>query len=277
MPIARPEIPKDLWEKIHGQAGAVLKYCLDLLSGSKWENPSKDGEMDVWTASVEGSKVRALKAEMTIPYPIQSCLSSTSDGIEIDADSDPKIRKATLFRHQIFPDEAAEARAAKFVEYRDPAAFAGMEEPTYDLDSVLQFVVTSPSPAIVAHREFVVLRFVRDLPPHSEFNPGDHRRLVIVHQSWNGKALTEALGSPEALFPLSGKGEKWVRADMRAQAFIFEEIDAASCKGQFVVHTDPCGMVPSGIYNSILSGQARTLSGVQKWLDKSLKGAAVED
>jgi len=277
MPISKPEIPKEVWEKIHGQAEAVIKHCLALLNDCKWGKPSKDGEMDVCTATVEGSKLHALKAEMTISYPVQSCLSSTSDWIEIDADSDPKIRKSTLFRHQTFPSEDMAARAQQIIEYRDPASFASRQEPSYDVDSVLQFVVTSPSPALVAHREFVVLRFIRDLPPHSELNPGDHRLLVVAHQSWNNASVEAALGSPDTYYPLPNKAEKWVRGDMHAQAFFFEEVDDHSCKGVFVVHTDPCGMVPSGIYNGILGNQARTLSGVQKWLDKCLKDKEVEE
>lgn len=262
MPLFKGTVPQDSWADIKSVGSKGLEHALSLLATSSWGDPRIEEGLSTTTAKVEGSKMVALKAELEIPYPIQSCIACLYGNIDVDENSPPEARERYPFRKAHWPSKEDEAHSQKIHDYIDPKKYDSVEggEPKYDLTALVHYVVASPS-SIVSPREFITVRVCRELEKVE-----GKRRLCIANTSWQPANLAEII--PEAT-----KAEKWVRAIVHAQLIVFEETAPGSgkTKATFMVHTDPCGSVPAMIANKVIIHQASTLTNIKTTLEKLLK------
>lgn len=252
MPIAKPAMDPAAWEQIDAQAPEVVKQALEAIEGGSWTEDKSKTEMKIFHTSLGDSKYNAVKGELTIPYSLPRCIGALHTGIEVDENSPKEVREGMLFRH--LTCRSPEALAA--VEALAGAASNPEGVTISDYTAVMQYVVASTS-SMVAPREFVVVRALRELPA----SPEGHRRVLVCAAS---KVPEGVLAS----FPEPTKADGWVRATMLRQAFYFEELGPNETKGVFIAHAEPNGKVPAMIYNQVATHQANLLLAVKQDLDK---------
>lgn len=262
MPLFKGTIPENCWADIKSVGSRGLEHSLDLLTKSSWGDQKVEEGLSTTTAKVEGSKLVALKAELEIPYPIQSCIACLYGNIDVDENSPAEARERYPFRKAHWPSKEDEAHSQRIHEYMDPKKYDSVEsgEPKYDLTALVHYVVAAPT-SIVSPREFITVRVCREVE-----KVDGKRRLCVANTSWQPANLADII--PEAT-----KSEKWVRAIVHAQLFVFEETAPGSgkTKATFMVHTDPCGSVPTAIANKVIIHQASTLTSIKTTLEKLLK------
>jgi len=252
MPISHPTLDAAAWEKIDAQAPEIVKRAMEAVEGGSWTEEKSKAEMKLSHASLDGSKYNAIKAELTIPHNIARCIGSLHSGIEVDQNSSKEVHEAMLFRHLTCRDsDSLSAVEAMAGAVSDPE-----NTKIADYTAIMQYVVASTS-SLVAPREFVVVRALRELPA----SPEGHRRILVCAAS---QVPDEVLAS----FPEPTKADGWVRGSILRQAFYFEEIGPNETKGIFVAHAEPNGKVPAMIYNQVAAHQANLLLAIKQDLDK---------
>lgn len=264
MPLPTPTLPADFWTAVKGAIGGYEAHCMKTLTDSKWREPKEEKGLTFSIAEIDGSKFHALKSERIITYPLQSIVAQFCCMTEIGDDAPDRVKKHCLGRHQVFASGEDKAADAAIAAYLDPKTFAGKKEPAYDATGIVQFIITSPAPALVSHREFVTVRQIKEQPKTA----GGKRVVSIIHRSIDG-ALADKYYPAE---------KKCVRGIILAQMMLFEEVSTTETKATFIAHTDPCGKVPAAIMNSVLKNQGFALNDLQRKLDKALANKdGVED
>ncbi|TNJ28309.1 START domain-containing protein [Giardia muris] len=256
MPIYTGVVPPELWAHVDAEADNIVDACLTMLKDVSWKTPKTDEDLSVCVGSVPGSKFEAVRATMDINFPIASCIGALAVDIEINESSPADVRKRTLFRHEMTPNQETLDERTKSQTY--VKASIGREcKAIPEMHLIMQFVTTSPS-SIVAHREFVIAVIVRELP-----SVNGCRRAISALRSLTHPKLTD-------IFPEASKDEKWVRGFIGASCFLFEETSpgADKVKATFLSHADPMGKVPAMVANAVVINQGKALIRVSHHLEK---------
>ncbi|TNJ28110.1 Lipid binding protein [Giardia muris] len=257
MPIATGPVPAECWTDIKKAAKEGMEASFRLLENGAWKDPKIEEGLSVTTATVDGSKCHALKAELEIPYPPQSCVAAALQNLEIPIGSSSNNTRF-LARKPFWENDEGRQKCEQVAAYYNPNSFATSTEPSYDLYLLVQYVVASPS-SLIAPREFVTARHCQEL----EKGPNG-RRFCISSVSWEPSNLT-------TIFPESDKTEKWVRGTLHAQLYLFEETSGGKTKATFLVHSDPQGSVPAALVNKTLVNQAKALTEIDVCLKSLVK------
>lgn len=257
MPIATGPVPAECWADIKKVAQKGMETSFQLLESGAWKDPKVEEGLSVTTAAVDGSKCHALKAELEISYPPQSCIAAALQNIEIPLGSSSNNTRF-LARKPFWECEEDRKRCEQIAAYYNPSSFSTSTDPSYDLYMLVQYVVAPPS-SIVSPREFVTARHCQEL----EKGPNG-RRFCISSVSWQPSNLA-------TIFPESDKAEKWVRGTLHAQLYLFEEISGGKTKATFLVHSDPQGNVPAVLVNKTLVHQAKALTEIDACLKALVK------
>eukprot|EP00768_Dysnectes_brevis_P001224 gnl/Dysnectes_brevis/1298_a1454_3657.p1 GENE.gnl/Dysnectes_brevis/1298_a1454_3657~~gnl/Dysnectes_brevis/1298_a1454_3657.p1 ORF type:complete len:225 (-),score=54.20 gnl/Dysnectes_brevis/1298_a1454_3657:81-755(-) len=91
-------IPDDVWELAKASGEESIMLATDLLNSDGWKNEKPKGDVEIETKSIPGSKFKALRSSLNVPFTPEQCLQHMVSGVELRI-TDP-VSKRTDYIHR---------------------------------------------------------------------------------------------------------------------------------------------------------------------------------
>ncbi|KAH0572285.1 Lipid binding protein [Spironucleus salmonicida] len=210
------------FEKASQETQNICQQAIDLMTSLQFSNEKKIKDIiDASYATVPGSKMQAIKGQALVKTKISECLSYDHDYNEITPDMPKDQRSGKTCRYLYFLNDDEKLNHQKMIKGE---MIDGSQNICYQ-------VLDAPS-ALVTRREFLFMRQTKD------FSEGDKKKYAVASKSVE-------------------INDKFADKVVRAQIFslnIYEEVEGG-VKVTAFYHVDPCGSIPSMLFNNMLDGQ----------------------
>ncbi|KAH0577563.1 hypothetical protein SS50377_20917 [Spironucleus salmonicida] len=216
------DLPQSVQDAFLAQEPAASIKCQKLIS-LDFETPKKYEEVvDIWYATVEGSKFQAMKGQAVVNADILTVLSEIHDLTECTPAMPAEQKDGKVCRYIYFPSDEVRANVQAIKD--KSGVIEGNSYLCYQL-------IESPS-AMISRREFYITKTTFDQ------SSGGVKKFVITQNN------------PEVDITTAAKA---VRGSM--SSCIVLEAEGAKTKVTTYFHVDPMGSIPAMIFTGSLNKQ----------------------